>query len=247
MIDEGLARWQGRTALVTGASSGIGRACALALARAGLRVIVSARRTHRLESLAAEIRADGGEVTPIAADLTDPVACVQLVKSAAEVWGELNVLIHCAGTSCGPVVLGADPFKLSECIDLNLRAGVLCLHTGAEIMQSQDEAALVVISSMTAHRVIVGRTPALYAATKSALSMVVDGLRAEVASAGLPFKVGMVSPGMVETEFHAGRSNLPAYRALQADDVASAVLYILSTPPGVQINDILLRSSEQVE
>ena len=141
-----------------------------------------------------------------------------------------------------------------EMVEVNLMALMICMREALSDMEKSGAGQIVNISSLAAHRVAPGRNVAFYAATKHGVRALTDGLRGELAAAGSPIKIGMISPGLVETEFHekawrdgaVARELYSKINALQPADLAQAVLYMLSTPPHVQVNDIIMRPVEQV-
>ena len=133
-------------------------------------------------------------------------------------------------------------------LDLNIRAATLCLQEAVKDMRTKEEAVIINIGSISGHRLVQGFGGSFYAATKSALRVLTDGLRFELAEEKSPIKLCMISPGLVDTEFHQiARGKKPEFNfsPLQASDIADAVLYILSTPPTVQISDLLIRGNHQ--
>ena len=135
-------------------------------------------------------------------------------------------------------------------LDLNVRAALLCMREAAAAMRGKSDAAIINVSSMTGHRLLPG-TPAVYAATKHALRILTDGLRAELVQAGERIKVALISPGLVDTPWHAKPDGVFAlkgaypYPPLQPEDIAAAVRTILDAPAGVQVCDIQLRPAAQ--
>ncbi len=242
-----LERWQNRAALVTGASSGIGWAASVALAELGMKVAIAGRRVERLALLREQLEALGAQTLTIPGDQTDMETNRQMFRLIRESWGGVDVLINNAGVTCGRGVTGEDFAVLERCLDLNLKAALLCMQEAAADMRPRQDGAIINISSLNAHRVIPARGAAVYAAAKHALRLLTDGLRAEFAEAKLPIKVAAISPGLVATEFHRSSPDAYAFRPLMPQDVSDAVLYILAAPPHVQVCDILLRSVEQVD
>jgi len=248
---QGLERWRGKVALVTGASAGIGAAAARALAGIGMRVALTARRAERLEALRAELEAGGAQVLCIAADLATPQGPHEVFAQLRAQWGGVDVLINNAGLGWREPMSSSDWVHLQPLLDVNVRAASICLQEALQDMQGKTDAALINVSSIAGHRVPPGVTATFYAATKHALKAVTDGVRYELATAGSPIKIGMLSPGMVESEFHEvanpdGRDPGYEFPPLKAEDVADAMLYMLSVPRRVQIHDIVMRSVHQV-
>lgn len=245
-----LQRWRGRVALVTGASSGIGRALAEDFGRLGLKVAVAGRRADALAATAEAVRAAGGEALVLAGDQREADFNRRLFADVAARWGPPDLVVNNAGTLGGRSLLGADFDKIQAALDLNVRAAILCMREAAAAMRGKPEAAIVNLSSMTGHRLLPG-TPAVYSATKHALRIVTDGLRAELAAEKLPIKVALISPGLVDTPWHAkpdgvlARKGAYPYTPLAPADIVAAVRYILSASPGAQVCDIQLRPAGQ--
>jgi NAD(P)-dependent dehydrogenase (short-subunit alcohol dehydrogenase family) len=245
-----LERWRGKIALVTGGSSGIGRAIALDLGRLGMRVAVAGRSLPRLEQTCAALRELGAEALALAGDQTSVATNSRFFAEVLARWGPIDVLVNSAGTRGGRSLLDASWDEIEAALQLNLQAPLLCMREAVAQMRGRPDTAIVNIASMTAHRITPG-TPALYAATKHALRVLTDGLRAELAREAHPPKVALISPGLVDTPWHAQPDGLLAaqgaypYLPLHDRDIVAAVRYILSTPPGTQVCDILLRPAAQ--
>jgi NADP-dependent 3-hydroxy acid dehydrogenase YdfG len=243
-------RWRGKVALVTGASSGIGAAIAVMLGELGLKVALAGRDRRRLGVVAERVRTAGGDGLVAAGDQARMPGNAAIFQRVRQRWGEVDVLVNCAGMR-GGISLLDDPWpELQAALDLNVSSALWCAREAVAGMQGKTEGAIVNISSMVGHRVFPG-VPAMYAATKHALRILTDGLRAEVSVRRLPIKVALISPGLTDTPWHrqqgsvrAGGKNYP-HAPLTPRDVADTVRYVLETPPGVQIRDILLCSSEQ--
>ena len=249
-MDTSLTRWRGRIALITGGSSGIGRAIAVDLAKLGMKVAVTARRSVALEETVAAIENVGASALALWGDQRDPAVNRRFFTELAARWGPPDVLINNAGTLGARALLEGDWDEIQSALDLNIRASLLCMREAAAAMQGKAEGAIINLSSMTGHRVVPG-TPALYAATKHALRLLTDGVRNELAARGGIIKVALISPGLVDTPWHRKSGGLLQqqstypYPPLEPADIASAVRYILAAPPGVQVCDILLRPSAQ--
>ena len=254
-MEQGLLRWRGKVALVTGATSGIGTACARALAPVGMRLALAGRRGERLEELKAELEgahgAAGCEVMVIVGDIADPGHIAAMTGGIRQAWGGMDVLINNAGLGHTRPLTESDWEPLQQMLDVNIRAATLCMQEAVKDMRGKQDAAIINISSLAGHRVVAGSiTTSFYAATKHAMRGMTEGVRNELRVAGEQIKIGTISPGLVVTEFHqaAAPSEPPKgypFNPLQAEDIASAVLYMLSTQPHVQVGDVVLRSVEQ--
>ncbi|MEU4800901.1 SDR family NAD(P)-dependent oxidoreductase [Actinosynnema sp. NPDC023587] len=241
---------QGRTALVTGASSGIGEATAVALGRAGASVVVAARRVDRLAALEERLAGDGVEVLALELDVTDEAACRAAVERTVEVFGGLDVLVNNAGVMLLGDIEGADTTDWTRMVSTNL-LGVMFL-THAALPHLLERRGAVVQVSSTAARVVRAGT-GVYNATKAGLNAFSESLRQEVTRRGV--RVVVVEPGVVETELRehitdpAGREaveqRIAELRQLRPEDVADAVLYAVSRPDHVAVNEILVRPTDQ--
>lgn len=245
-------RWRDRVALVTGASSGIGRAVARALAGNGMRVAIAARRGERLEALAGELRAAGATVLAVPTDVRDEGGILELFRRVRSELGGVDVMINNAGLGRRAPLLSATAEPWREMLEVNVLGLCICTREAVRDMHARGgEGHVIHLSSMAAHRVPPGS--GVYAATKFAVRALTEALRQELREAGSSVRVTAVSPGLVETEFaavynqseEAARKTYGRLKVLEAEDVAAAVLYALSQPPHVQVHDVLLRPREQ--
>ena len=241
-----------RTALVTGASSGIGRAIAVALAHHGMRVVLAARRADRLAALEQELTQTGAEVLSVVADLRDETQILSLFEQTRRRFGGVDVLINNAGLGHKAPLMSADTELWREMLELNVLALCICTREAVKDMQARGAAGYVIhISSMAAHRVPPGS--GVYAGSKFAVRALTEALRQELRDANSPIRVSAISPGYVETEFaaqynkseEAARQTYGRHKVLEADDIAAAVVYLLSQPEHVQVHDVLMRATEQ--
>ena len=238
----------GKTALVTGASSGIGRSTALALAEAGAGVALVARRAERLKDLAAQIEADGGQALARAADVTDEQDASRAVEDAVGHFGGLDILVNAAGMTQVGKVEDADLADWRYVFDLNFWAGLYTARAAIPALKANGGGDIVNISS-TAGRRAVGATFGPYAASKFALTAFNESLRAEVTLAGI--RVAIIEPGATATEIHEHikdekvreftRNHVEKDGAMQADDVAAAVVFVVSLPSRVNVSQLVIR------
>lgn len=247
-----MEQWNGKVALVTGASSGIGDAVARMLATEGMRVAVCARRAERLRDLARDIDASGARVRTFAFDLRDETATKAMFESIARDWGGVDVLINNAGLGHAAPLLSAESGPWREMLELNVLALCVCTREAVRQMRARgDEGYVVHLSSLAGHR--VPPQSGVYAATKFAVRALTESLRQELHAAGSRIRVTAISPGFVETEFaevyhgsaDAARKTYERFKVLESRDVAEAVRYVLSQPPHVQVHDVLMRPAAQ--
>jgi NADP-dependent 3-hydroxy acid dehydrogenase YdfG len=239
----------GKVALVTGASSGIGRATALALSGAGMRVAVGARRVDRLGLVGDAAR---GDVTALHLDVTDPASVQAAVDQVVRELGRLDVLVNNAGLMLNGMVLGADIEQWRRMVDTNLLGSMYAARAALpHLLESRGH---VVQVSSTA-----GRTASpgagVYAATKFGISAFTESLRQEVTARGV--RVTLIEPGFVSTELTShitdperaalAREIEASMRTLHADDIAEAVVYALRQPEHVAVNSIMIRPTDQVQ
>ncbi|MBP2340601.1 NADP-dependent 3-hydroxy acid dehydrogenase YdfG [Saccharothrix coeruleofusca] len=241
---------QGKVALVTGASSGIGEATAVALARAGAAVAIAARRVERLKALEERLTEEGARVLPVELDVTDEAACRAAVQRVADTYGGLDVLVNNAGVMLLGKIEGADTTDWTRMVSTNL-LGVMYL-THAALPHLLERRGAVVQVSSTAGRV-VRAGGGVYNATKFGLNAFSESLRLEVTQRGV--RVIVVEPGVVATELRdhitdqEAKANMErtaaAMRQLQPEDVAAAVVYAVTQPEHVAVNEILVRPTDQ--
>lgn len=242
----------GPVALVTGASSGIGRAIAHRLARGGYRVVVCGRRRERLDTLLDEIHREGAKGLAYTVDLRQEDQILQLFETIRQTWDGVDVLINNAGLGHKEPLMSGDTEAWREMLDINVLALCICTREAVKDMQAKGgEGHIVHISSMSAHRVPTGS--GVYSATKFAVRALTEGLRQELRAAETNIRVSSVSPGFVETEFAEkyhksaakAQETYSRFPVLQPDDIAEAVWYLLSQPEHVQVHDILVRPTQQ--
>jgi len=245
----------GRTALVTGASSGIGTETARALAAAGATLVVSARRRDRLDALAAELEKAGAAVLPVTADMRREDDIVRCFADARDRFGGVDVLVNNAGLGRSAPISSAATELWREMLEVNVLGLAIATREAIRDMERRGRAGHVVnVASMASHRV-PGPESGMYSATKFAVRALTEGIRQELRAKQSTIRVSLVSPGYVATEFadvFAGRPGaLQALQArlavkmLDAVDVARAIVWVLTQPPHVEVHDVLVRPTEQ--
>lgn len=184
-----------RTVIVTGASSGIGRATARTLAQAGANVVLAARSKAKLEDLARELKPLSARAIPV--DVTERLSVEALMRRASEEFGAIDVLVNNAGVGLFAPIADGNPDNARYLFDVNVWGAVNCIQAAAPYMRDQGEGHIVNVSSIAGH--ISPPYMGMYAATKHALAAISDALRNEVASDGIG--VTTVYPGLTETAF----------------------------------------------
>jgi len=226
-----------KTALVTGASSGIGKAIAEALVREGQKVIGLCRSVEKLPQ----------EVTPLCCDLRKP----DEICAAFATLGSLDILVNSAGLAYLARLSDGDPSHWEEMWQVNVHALGLCSQLALPLFP-QSGGQILNLSSMSGHR--VPPTGGFYACTKFAVRALSEALRAELKSSGNRTRVSCLSPGFVDTplldRYFDGREDQLAetrakIRMLTPGSIAETALHILNSPEGVEINDVLMRSNDQ--
>jgi NADP-dependent 3-hydroxy acid dehydrogenase YdfG len=241
----------GKVALVTGASSGIGEATAVALAEAGAAVVIGARRRDRLDALAGKLRDAGTSVLALDLDVTDEQACRDAVRRAREELGGLDVLINNAGVMLLGTIVGADTEDWRRMLNTNVLGLMYMTHAAIEGMVEQGSGDVVNISSVAGR--VARKGAGVYNASKWAVNAFSESLRQEVTGRGV--RISLVEPGAVMTELtdhitqpDAKAASVQMYtgmRSLQAEDVARAIRYVVTQPPHVAINEMLVRPTDQ--
>ncbi|MFC5757218.1 SDR family oxidoreductase [Rhizobium sp. GCM10022189] len=243
---------QGKTALITGASSGIGAATALKLAKNGVKVGLAARRADRLAALVAEIERDGGQAVALEMDVVDSASVASGVAKLAEAFGTIDILFNNAGLMPLSDVEALKVEEWHRMVDVNIK-GVL--HTTAAVLPHMIAAKsghIVNTSSIAGRKVFAGLT--VYCATKHAITALSDGMRIELGKKH-NIRVTCVQPGAVETELLEQISD-PAVRRqmeelktqmefLKAGDIADTVLFALQSPSHMDIAEVFVMPTQQ--
>ncbi|GAA2313961.1 SDR family oxidoreductase [Streptomyces kunmingensis] len=240
---------QGKVVAVTGASSGIGEAAALALAERGARLVLGARRTERLAELAGRIEKAGGEVAYLRTDVTRSDDLRALVALAGERFGRLDVLLSNAGVG---TVSPLDDLRTDEwdhMVDVNIKGLLHGIGAALPVFRAQGAGHFVTTASTAAYRVVPAM--AVYAGTKVAVRAICEGLRQE---AGPALRVTTVSPGVTDTGFadassnervRAGISRMRDELAIPPAAIARAVVFAVEQPADVDVNEIVVRPTAQ--
>jgi NADP-dependent 3-hydroxy acid dehydrogenase YdfG len=215
------------------------------LAQIGMRVAVAGRDTERLNQTKLRISEAGGEGLVLEGDLRDPEMPKTLFERLSDTWDPPDVFINNAGVTGGRKFLETKESVVENCFSINLEAATCCIREAVTAMKDKEAAVIVNVSSLASYRLVPGRGSAAYSASKHALRALSDGIRGELAESKSKIKMCSVSPGLVDTEFHES-IGVFGYKPLKPEDVAGAILYILSTPSHVVVQDLLIKSIEQV-
>lgn len=248
-------RLEGTVALVTGASSGIGEATALALAEEGARLALVARRRDRLEALAARV-AGAGPALVVEADITDRSQAERAVADTVSELGRLDTLVNNAGVMLlGPIV-GAPVEEWERMVRLNLLGLLYCTHAALPHLLAAAESAPRTVADVVNVSSVAGRIARLnsgvYNATKHGVGAFSESLRQEVTARHV--RVTLIEPGATATElaFHnrpeileGMAQNFEGIEIMHAEDIAAAIRYAVTQPRRVAVNEILVRPTEQ--
>jgi NADP-dependent 3-hydroxy acid dehydrogenase YdfG len=241
-----------KTALITGATSGFGKAIALRLAKLGYNVIITGRRKERLESLAETIRNEFSvDVLPLAFDVRDRAACFDTIDRLDDRWKKIDLLINNAGLAAGSATVDQyDVDDWDRMVDTNVKGLLYISRAVTPLMVAAGSGHIINISSIAGVEVYPGGN--VYCATKHAVNAISKGMRIDLLKHNI--KVSSISPGAAETEFslvrfHGDRTKADAvYQGitpLNADDIADAAEFIITRPDHVNINDILITPTRQ--
>jgi NADP-dependent 3-hydroxy acid dehydrogenase YdfG len=241
----------GKVAIITGASSGIGEATALALAAEGAKVVVAARRAERLDALVKRIEANGGKALPIVTDITDETQANNLVQKTNAELGRVDILVNNAGVALTGNIEGGNTNDWRKMFDVNVLGVLYATHAVLPILKAQQTGHIVNISSVAGRIARAG--VGVYNATKWGVNALSEALRQEVLKDNI--RVTIIEPGLVKTEINNHTTNpeakriseerLKAITPLQSEDIAAAIIYAVTQPDRVNVNEILIRPTLQ--
>ncbi len=245
------AKLDGKVAIITGASSGIGEATALALAAEGAKVVIAARRAERLDALVKRIEASGGTALPIVTDITDETQANNLVQKTNAELGRVDILVNNAGVALTGNIDGGNTNDWRKMFDVNVLGVLYATHAVLPIFKAQQTGHIVNISSVAGRIARAG--VGVYNATKWGVNAFSEALRQEVLKDNI--RVTIIEPGLVKTEINSHTTNpeakriseerLKAITPLQSEDIAAAIIYAVTQPDRVNVNEILIRPTLQ--
>jgi short-subunit dehydrogenase len=235
----------GKTVLITGASSGIGRASALALAREGANLVLTARRQERLEELIEAVQKAGGKAVSVAGDAIEEETAQRCVTTALQTYNTLDILINNVGVGNYKNLVDTSAAEYDEMMDSNFRTTFLFSRHTVPVMIKQGSGTILMISSMAGKYGFAGE--AVYCATKFAQVGFAQALDKELRPHGI--KVGVICPGGVKTEFALGKGrteqSVSQSGMLEPEDVASAVLLACTQSSGSRIIEVQMRTMDE--
>jgi len=242
---------KGKVVVITGASSGLGEATAKHLSAEGAIVVLGARRSDRIRSLADELNAKGGKALAVATDVTHHDQVKKLVDAAVDKFGRIDVMINNAGLMPHSPLERLKIEDWNRAIDVNIKGVLYGIAAALPHMQRQKSGHIINVSSVAGHKV----TPngAVYCATKHAVRVISEGLRQEVKPYNI--RTTIISPGAVATELPdsitepdiaEGARKFYKEVAIPADSFARTVAFAMSQPDDVDVNEILFRPTRQV-
>lgn len=240
-----------KTALITGATSGIGEACARKFAEGGYRLVITGRNAQKLETLKADLEAKGTEVRTLLFDVRDAKAAQAAIDGLEEEWTTPDILINNAGLALGlEKEYEGDMADWETMIDTNIKGLLTMTRLVVPRMVARNTGHIINIGSVAGDAAYAGGN--VYCATKAAVKTITDGLRIDVAETAL--RVTNIKPGLVETNFSNVRFHGDSARAekvyqgiqpLRGEDIADVAYYAASAPAHVQIAEVLVLATHQ--
>lgn len=223
-----------KTAIITGASNGIGKGVAKSLANEGVNVVLAARNEEKLNGVASELKEAGhSNFLVVPTDVSSSSDVNLLVKKADEAFGNVDIYINNAGAMLSATVTDGKVDEWDQMIDVNIKGVLYGVHEVLPQMKKRGSGHIVNLSSVSGHEMAKGST--VYSATKYAVRAISMGLEKELARTGI--RVTNISPGMVNTRDRDYANRKP----LETGDIASAVVYAVSQPDYVNVNEITVR------
>ena len=243
---------EGQVAAITGASSGIGEATAIAFARAGAKVSLAARRADRIEALAKKIADQGGQAEVFPTDVAREDEARAFIDGTRERLGRVDILVNNAGVMLLGPVIGADTSEWRRMVEVNMLGLLYCTHAVLPIMGEQGSGHIVNVSSVAGRHANFGS--AVYNLTKFGVNGFSEALRQELTPANV--RVTVIEPGFVATELQSHNTHPMVLEAmermreeigepLEPEDIAEAILYAVASPRRVSVNEVMVRPTGQ--
>ncbi|XP_055341959.1 uncharacterized protein LOC129590649 [Paramacrobiotus metropolitanus] len=258
-----MERWQGRTALVTGASSGIGYAIAEALAQKGMKVIGCARNIAKIQELAKKYKDGPGSLEAIQCDISKPEQITAMFEQIAKQHGHVDVLVNNAGLSHADTLMAGRTEKWREVFEVNVLGLCICAREALKLMQKDGimDGNVININSQSGHAEFHFPEAHFYAGTKRMVTSLTESLHREIRAMEPKnnIRVTDISPGIVVTEIgersasHADHAVQPPtaftaqYQKLNSSDIADSVVYVLSAPQHVNVKTLIICPTQQPE
>lgn len=238
--------------VITGASSGIGAACAKLLATKNNKIVLAARRKKRLQKIATEIQQENGSAIAVQTDVTDQAQVQELAKKAVSEYGRIDVWINNAGLMPRSEFIKGRVEEWDKMIDVNIKGTLYGIAAVLPIMRKQKSGQIINLASVAGHAISIGS--GVYSATKFAVRAISEGLRQEEAAAKSNIRVTVISPGAVATELteHVKDPETKAqldqfYKdyAIGADRIANTIAFAIDAPEDTTMNEIVIRPTIQ--
>nr|XP_023013173.1 farnesol dehydrogenase-like [Leptinotarsa decemlineata]XP_023013174.1 farnesol dehydrogenase-like [Leptinotarsa decemlineata] len=247
-------RWRGKIAVVTGASSGIGAGIARRLVEEGLLVVGIARRSDLIDKMASELSDKKGKLYSYKADISKGEEIKLAFQWIIENLGPVQVLVNNAGIHYRQTLLDGDPENWKKTLDVNVLALCIATQEATKMMRKIDaEGHVFHINSIGGHSVANLPNMDIYSATKFAVTALTETLRRELQQIKSKIRITSISPGAVDTPiFDEKTRNSQAFNdligkhMLQPEDIADAIVYVLSTPPHVQVHELTIKPLNEV-
>lgn len=231
-----MTQLQYKVAVVTGASSGIGKGIATALAERQVQLVLAGRNETRLEETANHLKETyNAQVETVITDVTQRQQVEQLVERAKSHYGHLDVIVNSAGQMLSPAITDGDVEAWETMIDVNVKGTLYGINAALPHFKKQGSGHIINIASISGFEVTKQST--IYSATKAAIHTITQGLEKELARTGI--RVTSISPGMVDTPMGSG--DFGDRKKLEAKNIAEAVVYALEQPSHVNVNEITVR------
>jgi NADP-dependent 3-hydroxy acid dehydrogenase YdfG len=239
-----------KVVVVTGASTGIGKAIAIKLAENGVKVVLGARNIEQLEKVVEEIKSNGGEAVFVKTDVSNKADLVQLVNAAITQYGKLDVIVNNAGIARISRIDELDTDGWDEMIDINIKGTLYGMAAVIPVFKKQQSGHIVNIISTSGIKIVP--TQGVYAGTKNAVRTIAEAFRQESDGS---IRITGISPGYIKTDFAVKSVNTEEMKtaastavevlAISPEAIANAVIYAISQPKDVEVGDIVIRPSKQ--